>query len=363
MATIDAAIITTARQSDPGASGGRRCRALPENAAARPVRGTVIRHRQALLLALLLSCAAPQVHGVAVSSVVREAFAVRPFGDLALPQSTVRQLQFSRDGFLWAGTRAGLLQYRAGQRRVWRQGVSAGSGLPSGMINDLLEDPEGVIWAATPRGVAYLAPADNDFRTVPQPNSGAGGDSNVVALVLHGKQLIGATRNGHLLAITRQGVRPIAAATAEADRDAPLPLQTLSAAASDGRDLYLGTESNGVYRLALHGDHYRRREIHGPGDVVVGVAVCDDTLIWLSRDRGLTLQPLDRPAAPPTRIDPRADETQGYYRAMHASGPDSAWFAAGPHLIRLRDGELSTVTLPGRGNEVRSISVDRVGNV
>jgi len=231
------------------------------------------------------------------------------------------------------------------------------------MINTLLEDDQGGIWVGTPRGLAYLDRDMDDFQVVPQPQAVSEGDRNIVTLLAHKGRLIGATRNGQLLSVDRQGVTPIEPASSNDPGSAALAATVISSLASDGRSLYVGTENDGVYRLSLQGSRYRQEDSFGSGDVVVDVTVRGDTLIWLSRDRGLVLASLTDPEKPLRIIDPLDDDTQGYYRAMCVSSPDSAWFAAGPHVIRMRDGKVSMVTLPGRGNEVRSISVDRAGNI
>ncbi len=69
-----------------------------------------------------------------------------------LPQNSVHALLQTRDGYLWAGTEAGLARFDgAGFATFDRNSTPA---LPSGDIRCLLEDKQGALWVGTSEGLA-----------------------------------------------------------------------------------------------------------------------------------------------------------------------------------------------------------------
>ncbi|HEY0784954.1 MAG TPA: two-component regulator propeller domain-containing protein [Acidobacteriaceae bacterium] len=72
--------------------------------------------------------------------------------DTGLPQSTVRAIVQTRDGYLWVGTEAGLARYDGVEFRVFDSGNTPG--LASDSISGLSEDRDGALWIGTAQGVA-----------------------------------------------------------------------------------------------------------------------------------------------------------------------------------------------------------------
>lgn len=70
-------------------------------------------------------------------------------------------------GEIYAGADVGVLVFDRGARLV--EHYSAGSGLPSLLVNALERDPEGRMWAGTARGVAILPTLDRGRPPVPDP--------------------------------------------------------------------------------------------------------------------------------------------------------------------------------------------------
>ena len=78
-------------------------------------------------------------------------------------------------GRIWAGTAGdGLFRYDAGR---WAR-YSTDQGLPSNTVNMVTESADGVLWAATPRGVARLV--DTTFQALEMPDSLAPIDATYV---------------------------------------------------------------------------------------------------------------------------------------------------------------------------------------
>ncbi|MEM6301119.1 MAG: two-component regulator propeller domain-containing protein [Pseudomonadota bacterium] len=316
-----------------------------------------------LILSLALS-ASPSVaaHLPASSSlqVVREAFVVREFENIELPQSSVRAVHVCSDGYLWAGTREGLVQYKYGQQFIWQQTIDGVNGLPSGMVNTIYED-EDAIWVGTARGVGVIGNDDDGFRVVIQSPASRGAQLDIVEIVPISDQLYAVSTNGEILRLSQQGATPIRVQSSAGE---PLDLTTAfvtSAATHDGH-LLLGTSSEGVYRFSLQGELAILEQVYDGIGSIVRLTVSDDRLVYLDRDEGLRWQSLtsvhDR-----GENNPLAGGSHSYFRSMDAVSERNAWFGAGSSVVRVRGDQTDVVRLPGRGNQVRSISVDRAGNI
>ncbi|MFK8041432.1 two-component regulator propeller domain-containing protein [Congregibacter sp.] len=295
-----------------------------------------------------------------VSSVVREAFVVRPFDDIELPQASVRTVHVSRGGYLWAGTREGLVQYKSGQQTTWRQTRDGRSGLPSGVINTIHEDPQGTIWVGTTRGISKLGKDADDFSIVVQSDESFATPLDVLEIIDLSGSLLAVCNSGTLVLINDGDVETFSDIGFLADES------LLSATVFDG-DVFVGGMSGRIYRLKFTGDTFELVATRQSASPVIQLETDGNSLIWLDREEGLVYSPLEDDSTKATtvssNINPLSGDTQGYYRAMAAETPTSAWFAAGPSIVRLKDGVTDIVRLPGRGNEVRFISVDTVGNI
>ena len=69
-----------------------------------------------------------------------------------LPQNSVHALLRTRDGYLWAGTEAGLARFDGAGFTVFD--LTSTPSLPSGDIRCLFEDKEGALWVGTGEGLA-----------------------------------------------------------------------------------------------------------------------------------------------------------------------------------------------------------------
>lgn len=297
-----------------------------------------------------------------VTSVVREAFVVRPFDDIDLPQGSVRSVHISQGGYLWAGTREGLVQYKSGQQTTWHQSRDGINGLPSGVINTIHEDPQNTIWVGTARGIAKLAEKSDNFSIVAQSAEGSSSPLDVLEILDFRDGLLSVCTGGQIILIENSGVTTISGLELFPDET------LLSAVIVDDR-LFVGGISGRIYQLAFAENSFHLVSTIRSASPVVDLAYDGESLIWLDREQGLVWTDLPSKdgldAASPllSSINPLQDDAQGYYRAMSVDTPQSAWFAAGPSVIRMRDSKADIVRLPGRGNEVRSIAVDNVGNI
>ena len=296
-----------------------------------------------------------------ITTVTREAFAIRKFEDIELPQSSVRAVHVCKEGYLWAGTREGLVQYKSGQQTIWEQTTDGVNGLPSGTINSIFEDDEGNIWVGTARGVAVWAIDDEGFRVVVQSKSGDDRQLNIMDVVPVGDQLIAVSASGELLRVTTAGATYLDYSPAPGNDIPPLHNFNPTAATSRGDELIVSTSDNGIFRIRLEAESYESMDVLLAGAPIIDVEADGDSLTFIDRNEGLgSLRISSGEVLEYT--SPVIAESQGYYRALNADSSRQAWFGSGPNVIRKRGNDVDLVRLPTRGDEIRSITQDRAGN-
>ncbi|MEO0435290.1 MAG: two-component regulator propeller domain-containing protein [Pseudomonadota bacterium] len=310
-----------------------------------------------LSASLVVSAAAPALSSL---QVVREAFVVREFENIELPQSSVRAVHVCSDGYLWAGTREGLVQYKYGQQFVWQQTIDGVAGLPSGMVNTIYEDDD-AIWVGTARGVGVMGGDDEGFRIVIQSPASRGAQLDIVEIVPVNGQLYAVSTNGEILRLSQQGATSIDMQSSEGEALSLAQAFVTSAAAHNG-DLLLGTSSEGAFRFRLQDELAILEEVYDGIGSIVKLTVSDDRLVYLDRDEGLRWQSVTDLSESGVN-NPLVGGSHSYFRSMDAVSERNAWFGAGSSVVRVRGDHTDVVRLPGRGNQVRSISVDRAGNI
>ncbi len=316
----------------------------------------------ALLAALQMPLPADaQTSRVSSSSVVREAFAVRRFDDIQLPQATVRAVHVCRYGYLWAGTREGLVRYKSGQQHTFPQSTDGIAGLPSNMINVIHEDTDGNIWVGTDRGVAVKKPHTLEFRIIARSDEDRQEQLDIVYFAPMPDGLLAVSASGDLLRVTPGGSRYLRQRHDRSGGQHPTLAEARPVTAQEiGDRLYVGTMHNRLYKIAPDGMSFDIESVTKTDSTVIEMANTDGRLLHLERDSGLVWQST---GGGHERWDPLRDDRQGYYRAMAAHSPRSLWLAAGSSIVRIRGDQTDVVQLPGRGNEVRSITRDRSGNI
>ncbi|MEM1402423.1 MAG: two-component regulator propeller domain-containing protein [Pseudomonadota bacterium] len=296
-----------------------------------------------------------------ITRVTREAFAIRKFEEIELPQSSVRAVHVCLEGYLWAGTREGLVQYKSGQQTVWEQTTDGVNGLPSGMINSIFEDDDGNIWVGTARGIAVWGMNDDGFRVVIQSQSTDNKQLNIMDIVPVGDRLVAVSASGDLLHVTMNGAsyldyRPVPGNTIPAlDNFNP------TAATSRGNELIVSTSDNGIFRIRLEAETYENVNVWLSGSPIIDVEADGDSLTFLDRNVGLGSLRISSGEVV-GYSSPLLAESQGYYRALSSDSSRQAWFGSGPNLVRKRGNDVDLVRLPARGDEIRSIARDRAGN-
>jgi ligand-binding sensor domain-containing protein/signal transduction histidine kinase len=118
-------------------------------------RGCLVGKRRVLTfwLALAFADASPRIAAGAAPSVRLPEYRVQQWkAEQGLPQNTVRCLHQTRDGYLWIGTRAGLVRFDG--TRFTHISRAQPPGLPDDDCATLVEDRDGALWVGTESGLA-----------------------------------------------------------------------------------------------------------------------------------------------------------------------------------------------------------------
>ncbi|MEM6483731.1 MAG: two-component regulator propeller domain-containing protein [Pseudomonadota bacterium] len=322
------------------------------------------------------------------SPIRRESFALRKFDGIELPQSTVHAVHVDRHGDLWVGTREGLVQYGYGSQTLYAQTRDGQTGLPSGVVNVLLETDD-ALWVGTSRGVSAIT--DDGPRVVLQSPADRNVRLDIVELVEFDGAVIAVSSEGELHRLSLDGGVPLR----ESAKYTHLPTlagSTAITAVAYGKRLFVGTGSFGILELNVSQDRFHVQRIFANDDAVVAMSVAGDQLVYLERNHGLAgidlgpgleSMPSESMIAPKNMslpnsslawtsrddlgerddADSGSEINQTYFRAMDLGPTSTTWFGAGASVVRLQAGREDVVYLPEPGNSVSSVTVDRVGNV
>ncbi len=182
----------------------------------------------------LIACALPSAFGLnpdrAISQYIRHSWT----GDDGL--QAVRRLKQTPDGYLWLGTRGGLLRFDGVRFKTYRAGSD---GLESSTIQDLVVDGDGSLWVATlGGGVAHLE--NGHFHSYTSRDGLPSDDIMSLYRAKDGYLWIG-TRDGKIAKMGPSGIETIAF---------DIPPVPVTAFVEMDRSLWFTTYGSGVYRIA-----------------------------------------------------------------------------------------------------------------
>ena len=84
-----------------------------------------------------------------------------------LSQSTVNCILQDNQGYIWAGTQAGLNRFDGYHFKIYKQGLDSENSLTNDYINALYQDNKGIIWIGTQNGgLNYYNPETKQFGNV-----------------------------------------------------------------------------------------------------------------------------------------------------------------------------------------------------
>lgn len=274
-----------------------------------------------------------------------------------LPDSRVTCLLLARDGFLWAGTRAGLVRFDGHRFSVWRRATHAS--FTHDACRALAEGPDGRIWAATDRGVVVLGeeePAQPPLHR--GPGRDAESDSDLRPEFVAGHALL-TLRHGPVLVGSDQGVwmhGPPEVWPAPALRDERLRSAVVwRLVQTPDQALWVGLTDQ-LYRLASGSTNWEAqlpaasRAAHGVHALAVDTAGVPHAILghWEQR-RGW----LHRLTAGGWQRVLEAELSNGQQPLLLApSGLGGLWFTLGPRRLGWwRAGELRVYALEGLWEE------------
>lgn len=308
--------------------------------------------------------ARPELRGADEAPVpVSRDYAVRIWRkEHGLPDNRVTCLLLARDGFLWAGTRAGLVRFDGQHFTVWRR--STHTDFTNDSCRALAEGPDGRIWVATERRVVVVGEALS-WPPLHRGPEDAGAASPVPRPDYVVGHVLLALRHGPLLACSDYGLwmhGPTNVWPAPAFGDGRIrPAQVWRLLQTPDETLWVGLRDQ-LYRLApgstnweaqLPGSSLERHCVHALAADISGVphAIIGN---W-TQQRGHLY-----------RLS-----TNGWQRVLEAelfnalappllapSGDGGLWFTLGPQLLgRWREGELRTYSLEGLWEEDQMLSL------
>lgn len=153
------------------------------------------------LWTLAILCASP-VSGLSPDRAISQYVHTSWTADAGL--QAVRRLKQTPDGYLWLGTRGGLVRFDGFRFTTYRAGSS---GLESSTIQDLLVDPDGSLWVATlGGGVAHLK--GGQFRSFTTKDGLPSDDIMCLYRTRDGQLWIG-TRNGKIALLAKNGIKTL----------------------------------------------------------------------------------------------------------------------------------------------------------
>lgn len=86
--------------------------------------------------------------------------------DNGLPNNTVTACLQDQRGFMWFGTKEGLVRFDGFQFRTFLHKPGEANCLPNNFISAIDEDDNGWIWVGTPEGICYYMPENDCFCTI-----------------------------------------------------------------------------------------------------------------------------------------------------------------------------------------------------
>ncbi|MDR3739918.1 MAG: two-component regulator propeller domain-containing protein [Terracidiphilus sp.] len=163
---------------------------------------------RAAVLALAAACGCVAARGLEPATALAEYGRQAWVMENGLPQNTVHALAQTRDGFIWAGTEAGLVRFDGISFLVLDE--HSQPKLPSGDIRCLLATTDGALWVGTGEGLARLKDGAATHADADDPNGHAcRAAAGEVVDGLHAALANGVTVTATRSAVTVHAAKPV----------------------------------------------------------------------------------------------------------------------------------------------------------
>ncbi len=262
-----------------------------------------------------------------------------------LPDQTIQALAQTPDGYLWIGTKGGLLRFNGSQFVIFDHANTPGLGESS--VNCLLADDDGSVWIGTEGGGLYRYKA-GVFRAVPMPDGRS--DSFVRVLFKDSRGLVWVGGDQGLFQVAGHHLERV-------DGVRGIPATFVRAIAEDPRgNLWVGGTL--LLRLSPSGAVRQIPFPGGPNHNLVTAIVSRGTKLWFGTLSGIrvldTLGPMSR-----LKIVGNPDWT---IQTLRSSSDGAVWIGTlGDGVARYAHGRLERAVAPAAlpSNSVLAIFEDR----
>lgn len=263
-----------------------------------------------------------------------------------LPQNTVRDIQQTRDGYLWFATFDGLVRFNGARFEVFNKANS--KGINSNRFMSLYEDGDGTLWMGTEDGgVTHYA--NGRFKSY---TTNDGLPNNLVDAVRR-------TSDGQLIAVTPSG--PV---RLQGERFVPVstsiaPQQVIQTPSGDtwyrtGTTLQRnrsGTITN--FEVPASGREFQPVYEDRQRRVWLGTLHNVRGELWMLKDEVIT------------RFSTRDGLPYTYFTSLYEDHEGTMWFGTADGLIRFKDDSFTVYTTSDglSSNWIRSLKQDREGTL
>lgn len=188
---------------------------------------------------------------------------------------SVRKIRQTPDGYLWLGTRGGLVRFDGIRFKVF--GVGTDDGLESSTMQDLLVDSDGSLWMATlGGGIAHFK--DGRFRSYTSRN-GLPSDDIMSMYRARDGVLWAGTRSGKVARLKQDVFETVSL---------EIPAVPITAFAEKDSALWITTFGAGVYRLRGSNLSNLSTKQALPDPRVAGLCFDSSGALWFAGRRGLS---------------------------------------------------------------------------
>ena len=272
-----------------------------------------------------------------------ERYAHRVFDqDIGLPETLINALARTPDGYLWLGTRRGLVRFDGLQFRLFNTDVVPALG--GDLVNALRTDRSGRLWIGTSNGLAVLE--ERGFRRI-GPAEGMAAEA---VISLH------EDRTGRIWVASAAGV--FVSTGKRFKRVAPGEVDPKAFAEDRTGRIWVGTGSG----LSEYRDGHLEKLAGGPAELVNAMIGDRDGGIWLGVRGGvrhLVVDPAGRPMVGP--LIRAGNGTAPLVTALSIDGQGGLWIGSATDGVAIWDG--SRVTRFGleqglSSNEIHTFLID-----